>query len=708
VSRETGLPEKLSLPGGPAGAGEGLLWSVPEGGRSTPVISGGQVYVLNNAGQGVDEEERILALDALTGKTLWEHRFSIFLTDIPSSRVGWASPVVDPETGQVYAHGVQGTFLCLDRAGKLVWERSLHEEYGVISGYGGRTHTPIVDEDLVIISFLNSSWGPHARGSHRYVAFNKGTGAVVWWAEPGGPPYDTTYSTPVVAVVGGVRLLIGGNADGGVYALKVRTGEKVWGFKASERGINVSVVCGGDRVYLAHSEENIDSVAMGRVVCIDATGTGDVTKTHEVWRLDEVPAGYSSPALHDGTLYICDNSANLLAIDAASGKLRWKHSVGTVMKGSPVVADGKIYVGEVNGKFLILKPGKDSCETVSEVAFTRPDGTVVEIFGSPAIANGRVYFTTRDGVFCVGPREWKGAEGEIPAGPREVAASAEDAPAHLQVTPGDVVVSPGESVVFKGNLFDAKGRFLGTCTPSWSLKGIQGAASESGKLTVAGENVFQQGSLVGTLEGLTAEARVRVLPPLPFSMDFNSLPAGAPPPGWVGAGVKFVVTELEGEKVLTKAGKDARFLEAETFFGMPWWRNYTFEADVRGSETRRNLPNIALVNTRYTFVLMGNTQRLRLLAWTPQPRLEKTIPFPWKPDVWYTMKVRVEEEGGRALVRGKAWQRGEAEPEGWSVEMEDPKPHRSGSPALQGYSAGITARSPGAEIHYDNVKVYAN
>ncbi len=59
----------------------------------------------------------------------------------------------------------------------------------------------------VIISFLNSSWGPQARGLHRYLAMNKRTGAVVWWASPGGPPLDTTYSMPSVTVVGGVRML---------------------------------------------------------------------------------------------------------------------------------------------------------------------------------------------------------------------------------------------------------------------------------------------------------------------------------------------------------------------------------------------------------------------------------------------------------------------------------------------------------------------
>src|SRR6267143_1119704 len=176
VSRETGLPEKWLL------GGEHVIWHAPYGGRSTPIVMNGRVYIVNRAGSGKTEQERVMCFDAEEGHLHWEYRFNVFLTDIPSNRVGWASPAGDPETGYVYVNGVQGTFLCLDRDGKVMWERSFHEEYGMISGYGGRLNTPIVDGDAVIISFLNSSWGSQGKGGHRYVAFDKRTGAVLWWS----------------------------------------------------------------------------------------------------------------------------------------------------------------------------------------------------------------------------------------------------------------------------------------------------------------------------------------------------------------------------------------------------------------------------------------------------------------------------------------------------------------------------------------------
>lgn len=172
-SRETALPEKFSR------EGENVVWKAAFGGRSTPIVMNGRVYILNRGGSGKTEQERVMCFDAGDGHLHWEHRFPIFLTDIPSNRVGWSSPVGDAETGYVFAHGVQGTLLCLDRDGKVIWERSLHEEYGDFMGYGGRIYTPIIDGDLVIVSFLNSGWGAHGKMAQRYLACDKRTGSVV-------------------------------------------------------------------------------------------------------------------------------------------------------------------------------------------------------------------------------------------------------------------------------------------------------------------------------------------------------------------------------------------------------------------------------------------------------------------------------------------------------------------------------------------------
>ena len=695
ASRETGLVASWSP------EGENLLWKAPIGGRSTPVVLNGRVYIITLGGkEKLHYHERIVALDAKTGKVLWEHGFNVFLTDIPWHRVGWSSLAADPETGYIYAHGIGGIFLCLDKDGKVIWERSLTEEYGRISGYGGRTHTPLVDENLVILSYLSAGWGNQARGAHRYFAFDKKTGEQVWVSQPGGRPLDTTYSVPAVAVINGQRLLIAGNADGAVYAMKVRTGEKVWGFQLSKRGINSSVVVEGNRVYASHGEENVDaSTAMGRLVAIDATGTGDVTKTHEVWKVDGFVAAYTSPAVHEGKIYHLDNSANLHAFDSATGRELWKQSIGTVQKGSPVWADGKIYVSEVDGKFFILKLGEGSVEILDKEEFFNPDGTAVQINSSPAIADGRIFLLTQNALYCIGKKGAHAESGPIPSQPSEGRPRRSTPPAHLQITPGEIVLQPGQSRTFKVRAFDAQGRALGKVKTEWSLQNLKGNFQKR-KFEVSPENIAQAGSITAKAGDLTASARVRVIPPIPLKEDFEGIEVGKVPAHWIAAPGKFVVEEHEGGRVLKKLSRNPALWRTSVFIGLPEMSGYTVQADMKAAARRRRSPDMGVIANRYVLNMKLARQELQIRSWHSELRMAKTIPFTSKPDVWYRMKMRVDATDSKAVIRGKVWPRGNPEPENWTIEVEDPRPNREGSPGIYGWSA--------ADIFYDNILVTKN
>src|SRR6267378_7954414 len=177
-ARDGSSPEK-NLPVKWSPTGENLAWKAPYGGRSTPIVLGDHLYLQNTAEKGEREQERVMCFNADTGKLLWEHRFNVYLSDVPPHRVGWASPAGDPATGNVYALGVGGTLLGLTPAGKLLWERSLGEDFGLLTTHGGRTVSPIIDGDLVIVSGVTFQWGQHGRGAHRFMAFDKKTGETI-------------------------------------------------------------------------------------------------------------------------------------------------------------------------------------------------------------------------------------------------------------------------------------------------------------------------------------------------------------------------------------------------------------------------------------------------------------------------------------------------------------------------------------------------
>src|SRR5262249_44599048 len=160
-----------------------------------------------------------------------------------------------------------------------------------------------------------------------------------------------------------------------------------------KRGLNTGVVVYNNTAILTHSEENLDSSEMGMMVAVDAASKGEIKKDQAKWITYGWQGGFSSPVLDGDRMYQIDNSANIAAFDVNTGKQLWIKTLGTIQKASPVLADGKLYVGTENGKFFILKPSATGCEILDEKQL----GTVAvpdKVIGSAAVANGRVYFAT--------------------------------------------------------------------------------------------------------------------------------------------------------------------------------------------------------------------------------------------------------------------------------------------------------------------------
>jgi outer membrane protein assembly factor BamB len=692
ISLEKGLPTAWSP------AGENLAWKAPYGGRSAPIVMNNRVYLQNTAGKGELEQERLMCFNADNGKLLWEHRFNIYLSDVPPHRVGWASPVGDPATGNVYALGVGGTLLSLSRDGKVLWERSLGEDFGLLTTHGGRTVSPIVDGDLVIISGVTFQWGQHARGAHRFIAFDKRTGETMWVSAPGGRPYDTTYAPPIIANVNGTRLLIQGASDGVVHAIKPQTGEPVWKYEISKRGLNTGVVLHGTTAILTHSEENLDSNEMGMMVAVDAGAKGELKKEQIKWRTYGWQGGFSSPVIDGDRMYQLDNSANLAAFDVNNGKQLWVKTLGTIQKASPVLADGKLYVGTENGKFYILKPTATGCEILDQDQLGT-EALPEAIIASPAISNGRVYVVSDSNLYAIGKKSNSTTRQSAPVdgipNPNRTAT-------HIQVVPTELILKPGDKVNFRVRLFDEQGTFIREePSATWSLDQLKGTVA-NGEFVASTESIAQAGLVKATVGGITGSASVRVFPPLPWSENFESMAVNTIPATWVNAALKFVVRDLDGNKVLVKTTEGSSLLSrARAYLGPSDLSNYTVEADVNATQKRRQQGDAGVIAQRYALVLYGNSQMLHLEPWQPETARTVKLPFSWKPDTWYRMKLQVENlPDGKVRARGKVWAASEAEPAAWMLERIDPIPNRQGAPGIFGSAL--------AELYFDNLKVYPN
>ncbi len=267
----------------------------------------------------------------------------------------------------------------------------------------------------------------------------------------------------------------------------------------------------------------------------------------------------------------------------------------------------------------------------------------------------------------------------------------------LLITPAEALTS-GEPVEFSVIGFDANGeRTSGLVALAWTQTGLSGILRDS-EFTPAAGSVAHAGEVTVQSGAMKAMARVRVIPSLPWTEDFEAVALEKIPTHWIGAAGKFFVRERDGNKVLVKTPARVGLDRSNVYIGPATMTGYQIQIDLMGTKNRRKLPDMGLIANRYTLDMQGRHQRLQIRSWASDLRMAETIDFSWETDVWYTMKMMVEITDDKALIRGKVWRRGDPEPGEWTITAEDPLPNREGSPGIYGYSP--------ANIYYDNLKVW--
>jgi outer membrane protein assembly factor BamB len=118
------------------------------------------------------------------------------------------------------------------------------------------------------------------------------------------------------------------------------------------------------------------------------------------------------------------------------------------------------------------------------------------------------------------------------------------------------------------------------------------------------------------------------------------------------------------------------------------------------------MSEVGVVHQRYLIVLKGNEQKLEVSSNFERlrvPSVTERSNFRWQPNVWYTLKTRVDiNPDGTGVVRAKAWQKGEPEPEAWTMEVPHKTAHKSGAPGLFGFAPQEM------RVFIDNVTVTSN
>ncbi len=704
-------------------------WTFKAHGAGTPVIADGRVFAMCYYGEtGGDVIEAIVCLDVKTGAKIWEHLFKDFLSDTVYNRYAIGAPYVDAETGNVYCESACGVITAFTRDGKQIWQRSMMEEFGRLTFPNTRTGSLVTDGDFLYAKAITANWGTDGPASTRYYAFEKRTGDLVWASTPGTtPPVDNPMGAPVFADLGGHRVFYAGAGCGNVVCVNARTGEPVWRFKLSNGGLNSDMLLAGPGKLIAiHGKENIDSSTQGRLVALKIpteypTGPKPVIlgKEAELWRNDEFSAFTSSPLLVDGRIYSTGTTGLFQCADAETGKTLFAEKLGAdQVHASPAYADGRFYVPMHESRIFVIEVKGDKPTIISNNKME----TGATCLGSPAFYGDSIFYFTKEGLHCFGPKS--SAPIIPPAVPAPKPAALSTAPiTALQVVPAEFTLYAGGSQAFKVWGLDATGRRVKDVTTEATLaKFIPPTALV--KAEVDGEIVgnvvktgpaakISAGSFQAKWNNLAATSRGRILASYGYKENFDALPLGQkntegtdvgfPPLPWLGARLKWHVFAQEGGKVLGNRLDSLLFMRTMNFIGGPDMKNYTIEADVMTDGNRRILSNVGLVNQRYLFVMAANNRILEVTS--TAERFTASVPFEAAANTWYHLKTRVDADktGEGGFVRAKLWPRGEPEPAKWTLDVHQAKLHTHGAPAVYAFSPQSQKR-----VFIDNLSITAN
>ncbi|MDT8301299.1 MAG: PQQ-binding-like beta-propeller repeat protein [Sedimentisphaerales bacterium] len=380
-SDATGLPLNWSET-------ENIVWKTPihDLGYSTPVIWDDQIWLTTATSKG--DTLYAVCVDLNTGRIV--HDIEVFHPKKPQ-RIhrynSYATPSASIEEGFVYVHyGSHGTACINTKTGKVVWRREdLH-----CAHLQGPVSSPLLYQDLLICPFEGTD-------VQFVVALDKKTGKNVWRYDRPRNLYEgieplyllKSYHTPVVVEVNGKPQLINNGAML-VTGHEPHSGKELWRVRYRDDNPVSRIVAGHGLLFInaggSPGATHLHAVRQG--------GKGDITDTHEVWKMTEDVPHESSPVLAGDLLYLLSDLGVLNCKQATTGQTVWTQRLEGRFGASLLYADNRIYISNKDGKTTIIQPGRK----FRVLAINQLDGF---LGASPAVAGNSLILRTKTHLYRV-------------------------------------------------------------------------------------------------------------------------------------------------------------------------------------------------------------------------------------------------------------------------------------------------------------------
>lgn len=398
------------------------------------VVAGGTVFVgTNNEGlrdpKITGDKGILMAFKESDGTFLWQMVHDKLaagrVNDWPYQGVA-SSPYVEGD--RVYYVSNRAELMCLDTQGfrdkendgpvtdekltglengDVVWRFDMIEEVGALP-HNLANSSPVSYGDLIFVSTSNGQDESHVNvpspKAPAIIAVNKKTGKLVWEDNSVNDRIlHGQWASPTVGTIGGVVQVVHGQGDGWIRGYEATTGKKLWEFDSNPKDstwpktrnevISTAVIY-EDKVYISNGQDPEHGEGVGHMYCIDGTKRGDITTTGRIWHYDKIRRSISTPAIKDGIVYQADFSGFLHAIDAKTGQQIWVHDLFAAVWGSPILIDGKIYLGDEDGDVVIMQEGRTK-KVLAELNMGS------SVYSTPVPANGVLYISNRNQLYAL-------------------------------------------------------------------------------------------------------------------------------------------------------------------------------------------------------------------------------------------------------------------------------------------------------------------
>jgi len=441
VSPEHGAPIEWDVK-----TGRNIKWRATLGSIavSEPIVADGLIWIGTNNDSPRDSTLNgrggvLACFRERNGEFLYQH-VSIVTNRRTADFGVTGSPMVEGD--RLWFVSTAAEILCLDTTtlrraeGRLkpVWRLDMLGDLGIyptVDIMGGKGMCSIGSsyrDYIYVITGNGVDWSRSnipAPSAPALVCVNKNTGKLVWEDNSSGTNIlFGEFASPLVIEAGGVAQVIAPQGDGWVRSFEAKTGKLLWKFdinpKATKQRENRnfflnSPVFHEGRVYIAGGRD-IASGEEGpsRLVCLDPSKRGDLSLELEdrpgsgkpnpnsgaVWHFDELGRTMSNVAIHDGLVVAVDLRGFVYCLDAATGRKLWQHDTKAHVWGSPLIADGKIYIGNEDGDVCNFELAREK-KLLFTSAFDAP------VYSSPIFANGVLYLVAQTTLYAIqsGARE---------------------------------------------------------------------------------------------------------------------------------------------------------------------------------------------------------------------------------------------------------------------------------------------------------------